>query len=154
MISIRLPFWLRAVALVCAVIVVTGAGVLGYRWYAHPVTLTLAVGSIDGEGSKAMSALASQLVSTGASVRLKVVDTGTALEAAKEFAAGNVDLAVVRGDVGDLSQGQAVVVLTHATVLIIAPPLRREVKKIPARSVLMDRRTTNARGRSAYFVTM
>ena len=150
MISTRLPFWLRAVALVGAVIVMTGAGVLGYRWYAHPVTLTLAVGSIDGEGSKAMSALASQLVSTGASVRLKVVDT----EAAKEFAAGNVDLAVVRGDVGDLSQGQAVVVLTHATVLIIAPPLRREVKKIPARSVLMDRRTTNARGRSAYLVTM
>jgi TRAP-type uncharacterized transport system substrate-binding protein len=122
MIPIKLPFWLRIVSLVGVVILVTGAGVLAYRWYAHPVTLTLAVGSIDGEGAKAMSAMASQLVSTNASVRFKVIDTGTALEAAKEFAAGNVDLAVVRGDVGDLSQAQAVVVLTHATALIVAPP--------------------------------
>jgi TRAP-type uncharacterized transport system substrate-binding protein len=62
------------------------------------------------------------LVSINASVRLKIIDTGTALEAAKEFAAGKVDLAVVRGDVGDLSQAQAVVVLSHVVALIIAPP--------------------------------
>jgi len=120
--SIRIPLWLRVVSLVGVIIVVTGASLLAYRWYARPVTLTLAVGSIDGEGAKAMSAMASQLVSNGASVRLKVIDTGTALESAKQFAAGNVDLAVVRGDVGDLSRAQAIVVLTHATVLIIAPP--------------------------------
>lgn len=62
------------------------------------------------------------MVSINASVRLKIIDTGTALEAAKEFAAGKVDLAVVRGDVGDLSQAQAVVVLSHVVALIIAPP--------------------------------
>jgi len=122
MMSIRMPLWLRVVALIGVIIVVTGASLLAYRWYAHPVTLTLAVGTIDGEGAKAMSAMASQLVSDGASVRLKVIDTGTALESAKQFAAGNVDLAVVRGDVGDLSKAQAIVVLTHATVLIIVPP--------------------------------
>ncbi len=122
MIPIRMPLWLRVVSLIGVIILVTGASLLAYRWYAHPVTLTLAVGSIDGEGAKAMSAMASQLVSDGASVRLKVIDTGTALESARQFAAGDVDLAVVRGDVGDLSQAQAVVVLTHATVLIIAPP--------------------------------
>jgi TRAP-type uncharacterized transport system substrate-binding protein len=55
-------------------------------------------------------------------VRLKIIDVGTALEAAKEFAAGKVDLAVVRGDVGDLSQAQAVIVLSHVVVLVIAPP--------------------------------
>jgi TRAP-type uncharacterized transport system substrate-binding protein len=82
----------------------------------------VAVGSIDGEAPKAMSAIASRLVATNAPVRLKVVDSGTALEAAKGFAAGNVDLAVVRGDVGDLSQAQAVVVVSHMVVLIIAPP--------------------------------
>src|SRR4029077_13158070 len=38
------------------------------------------------------------------------------------FSAGKVDLAVVRGDVGDLSQAQAVVVVSHMVVLIIAPP--------------------------------
>ncbi len=69
-----------------------------------------------------MSAIASQLVSTNAPVRLKVIDSGTALEAAKAFSTGNVDLAVVRGDVGDLSQAQAVVLVSHAVALIIAPP--------------------------------
>jgi TRAP-type uncharacterized transport system substrate-binding protein len=39
-----------------------------------------------------------------------------------QLAAGNVDLAAVRGDVGDLSQAQAIVVLSHVTVLLIAPP--------------------------------
>jgi TRAP-type uncharacterized transport system substrate-binding protein len=63
----------------------------------------VAVGSI-GEASKAMSAIASHLVSINAPVRFKVVDTGTALRAANAFAAGKVNLAVVRGDVGDLSQ--------------------------------------------------
>jgi len=86
------------------------------------VTLSLAVGTIDGEGAKAMSAIAGQLVSDGAPVRLKVIDTGTTVESAKQFAAGKVDLAVVRGDVGDLSQAQAIVVLTHMPVLLIAPP--------------------------------
>src|SRR4029450_8005012 len=57
-----------------------------------------------------------------APVRLKALDTGTALEAAAAFSANKVDLAVVRGDVGDLSQAQAVVVVSHMVVLIIAPP--------------------------------
>ena len=82
----------------------------------------MAVGSIDGEAAKAMSAIAGELVSTNAPVRLKVIDSGTALEAANAFSAGKVDLAVVRGDVGDLSQAQAVVVVSHMAVLIIAPP--------------------------------
>lgn len=55
-------------------------------------------------------------------MRLKVIDSGTALEAAKTFAVGKADLAVVRGDVGDLSEAQAVVVVSHMVVLIIVPP--------------------------------
>ena len=120
--SIRMPFWLRVVSLIGVILLCTGAGLLGYRWYNRPVTLTLAVGSIDGEAARAMSAIASQLASDGASVRLKVIDTGTAIESGKQFAAGNVDLAAVRGDVGDLSQAQAILVLSHMTVLLIAPP--------------------------------
>lgn len=146
MISIRMPSWLRVVSLIGVIVLVTGASLLAYRWYAHPVTLTLAVGSIDGEGAKAMSAIASQLVSDGASVRLNIIDTGTALESAKQFAAGNVDLAVVRGDVGDLSQAQAIVVLTHATVLIIAPPGSSidSIDKLKGRTVGVVGGETNA----------
>jgi TRAP-type uncharacterized transport system substrate-binding protein len=122
MISIRMPFWLRILSLLGVVLICTGAGLFGYRWYNRPVTLTVAIGSIDGEGAKAMSAIASQLAADGAPVRLKVIDTGTSVESGKQFAAGEVDLAAVRGDIGDLSQAQAIVVLSHVTVLLIAPP--------------------------------
>src|SRR6201984_1988114 len=122
MISVKTPFWLRVVSILGIVLLCTAAGLYGYRWYNRPVTLTLAVGSIDGEGARAMSEIAAQLTEDGAPVRLKVIDTGTTVEAGKQFAAGNVDLAAVRGDVGDLSQAQAIVVLSHVTVLLIAPP--------------------------------
>src|SRR6202051_3947537 len=120
--SLSLPIWLRFVRLLGPVARAPGAGLLGYRYYTRPTTLSVAVGSLDGETAKAMSAIASRLVSTNAPVRLKVIDSGTALEAAKAFSAGKADLAVVRGDVGDLSQAQAVVVVSHVVVLVIVPP--------------------------------
>ena len=69
-----------------------------------------------------MSALASKLAQQKAPVRLTMVETPSALDAANAFAAGKVDLAVVRGDVGDLSQAQAVAVVAHAVALLVAPP--------------------------------
>src|SRR6202790_3064739 len=122
MVSLKLPLWLRFFLLLGALGVATGASLFAYRYCTRPVTLSVAVGSVDGEAAKAMSAIASRLVETNAPVRLKVIDTGTALEAANAFSAGKVDLAVVRGDVGDLSQARAVVVVSHVVVLIIAPP--------------------------------
>lgn len=65
---------------------------LAYRYYTRPVTLTPAVGLADGEAAKAMSAIASELVSTNAPV-LTVIDSGTALGAADAFSSGKVDLA-------------------------------------------------------------
>ena len=122
MVSLNFPLWLRFVLLVGVVGLVSGASLIAYRYYARPVTLSVAVGSIDGEAAKAMSAIASRLASTNAPVRLTVIDSGTALGAANMFSAGKVDLAVVRGDVGDLSKALAVVVVSHVVALIIAPP--------------------------------
>ena len=122
MISLNFPLWLRFVLLLGAVGLASGAGLFAYRYYTRPVTLSVAVGSIDGEAAKAMSAIASRLAATNAPVRFRVVDSGTALEAANAFSAGKVDLAVVRGDVGDLSQAKAVVIVSHMVVLIVAPP--------------------------------
>jgi TRAP-type uncharacterized transport system substrate-binding protein len=122
MVSLNLPLWLRFVLLVGIVGLVSGASLIAYRYYTRPVTLSVAAGSIDGEAAKAMSAIAGRLASTNAQVRLKVIDSGTVLEAAKTFSAGNADLAVVRGDVGDLSKAQAVVVMSHVAALIVAPP--------------------------------
>lgn len=147
MVSIRMPFWLRIVSLLGVVAIGAGAGFFAYRWYSSPVTLTLAVGSIDGEGARAMSAMASQFVTDRAPVRFKVIDTGTALESAKVFAAGSVDLAVVRGDVGDLSQAQAIVVLTPVTVLLIAPPGSNidSIEKLKGRTIGVLAGETNSK---------
>jgi TRAP-type uncharacterized transport system substrate-binding protein len=122
MTSIRLSLWLRFVLIAGLAAIAAGAGLLAYRYYTKPVSLTVAVGSVDGEAAKAMSAIASKLVSINAPVRLTIIDTGTALAAGKMFAAGTTDLAVVRGDVGDLSQAQAVVVVSHLVALVMAPP--------------------------------
>ena len=120
--SIRVPSWLRMVLVAGVVVLVTGAGLFGYRWYSRPTTLTVAVGSLDGEATKLMSALASRLAAANAPVRLKLVETTSALEAAEMFSSSKTDLAVVRGDVGDLSQAQAIVILARAVVLLVAPP--------------------------------
>ncbi|MEA2822655.1 MAG: hypothetical protein QOJ86_4659, partial [Bradyrhizobium sp.] len=120
--SMRLPTWLRVVLVVGVFVLATGAGLFAYHWYNKPVTLTIAVGSLDGEAAKVMSAIAGRLVAMSAPVRLKAIETGSALEAANAFASGKTDLAVVRGDVGDLSQAQAVIVVAKAVALLIAPP--------------------------------
>ena len=120
--SVKFPIWLRLVLVAGVFVLAAGAGLYAYRWYVRPTTLTIAVGSFDGEASKIVSAIASRLVTTGAPVRLSVVEADSALGAAAAFSSGKVDLAVVRGDVGDLSQAQAVVVVSRAVALIMAPP--------------------------------
>src|SRR3979411_492866 len=66
MVSLNLPLWLRFVLLVGVIGLASGASLLAYRYYTRPVTLTVAVGSIDGEAAKAMSAMANRLVLTHA----------------------------------------------------------------------------------------
>lgn len=120
--SIRLPTWVRFALVIGVTLIAAGAGLVGYRWFTRPTTLSIAVGSLDGEAAKVMTAIASRLTSMSAPVRLRVVEVPSALGAAEAFASNKVDLAVVRGDVGDLSQAQAVAVVAKAVVLIVAPP--------------------------------
>ena len=118
----RLPAWLRITLVAGIAVLVAGAGLLGWRWYAKPATLTVAVGSLDGEASRLVTAIARKLTQSGAPVRFSMIETGSALEAANIFASGKADLAVVRGDAGDLSQAQVVAIVAHAVALLVAPP--------------------------------
>ena len=94
------------IALVVGLAALTvGLGFYAYRYSIRPVTLTVAAGSLDGEGARLMNALASRLASTANSrIRLKVIDTGTPLGAAEAFSKGEADLAIVRGDATDLKR--------------------------------------------------
>src|SRR3954449_6530621 len=114
--------WVRIAIVAGALVLVTATGLLAYHWYYRPTTLRVAVGSLDGEAGRIVSAIASRLAATNASVRLNVVETSSAVEAATAFSSGKTELAVVRADVGDLSQAQAVIVVAHAVALLIASP--------------------------------
>jgi TRAP-type uncharacterized transport system substrate-binding protein len=119
---IALPLWVRAVLLAGVVCIIAGAGLISYRLYMRPTILTIAVGSLDGEAKRTASVIAGHLATTNSSIRLKVENAGNVLDAAKEFAAGSADLAVVRADVGDLSQARTVAVTAYGVVMIVAPP--------------------------------
>ncbi|RAI43456.1 TAXI family TRAP transporter solute-binding subunit [Rhodoplanes roseus] len=118
----RLPRWLRVTVVLAAIVIALGVGLYGYRFFTTPRTLTVAVGSIDGELPKTVSAMATRLATINAPVRLKVVDKGTVIDAEKAFAAGEVDLVVGRGDVGNLADARAVVIVSNTVVLIVTPP--------------------------------
>jgi TRAP-type uncharacterized transport system substrate-binding protein len=118
----RLPSWLRITLVAGIAVLIAGAGLFAWRWYSKPTTLTVAVGSLDGEASRLVTTIARKLTQSNAPVRFNMIETGSALEAANSFASGKADLAVVRGDVGDLSQAQVVAIVARAVVLLVAPP--------------------------------
>jgi len=117
--------WPRRVriALVAGVVAFAcGVGAFAYDYFTRPETLTVAAGSVDGNAFRLMSAIAARLASTSSSVRLNVVDKGTALDAVKAFSDGEADLATARADIGDLSAARTVVIVANAVVLIVVPP--------------------------------
>src|SRR5262245_23558724 len=118
----RLPRWLRIVLVLSLATLATGAGFFAYRYVTQPTTLTIAAGSFDGDLPRILSAMASRMATANAPVRLKVIDKGTATEAAKEFSGGKVDLAVARADTVDLSTARTVLMMTHGVMLIVVPP--------------------------------
>jgi TRAP-type uncharacterized transport system substrate-binding protein len=120
--QIAMPLWVRAILLAGVVCIVAGVGLISYRLYQRPQTLTIAVGSFDGEGKQIASIIAGQLATTDSTIRFKVENSGTALDAAKAFAAGAADLAVVRADAVDRQQARAVAVTAQGVVMIVAPP--------------------------------
>jgi TRAP-type uncharacterized transport system substrate-binding protein len=118
----RMPRWLRVALVLGITVLACGGGLYVYRNVTNPTTLTVAVGSFEGDAVQLMSTIATRLASIGAPVRLKVLDKGAALDAFKIFSDGQADLAVVRSDIGDLSAAEAIVVITRGVLLIVALP--------------------------------
>jgi TRAP-type uncharacterized transport system substrate-binding protein len=100
---------------------VIAGGWLSYRYFAKPIYLTVAAGSVDGEALALISAISARLAASNAHVRLRVVDTGTSAKASEMLATHKADLAIVRGDTGGLSDARSVLLLTHGVVLLVAP---------------------------------
>jgi TRAP-type uncharacterized transport system substrate-binding protein len=117
-----LPFWARITLVAGLFGIAAGAALVSYQFYRRPTLLTLAVGSSDGDARQIASIIAGRLATGNSPVRLKVENSGTALDAAKALAAGKADLAIVRADVGDLHEGRAVALTARGVLTIVAPP--------------------------------
>jgi len=120
--QIALPRWIRAALLATVCCIVAGAGLIAYRFYTRPTTLTLAVGAADGEARQTVALIAGRLAATDSRIRLKVDSAGNVRDAATAFGVGHVDLAVVRADLVDRQQARAVAVMAHGVAMIVAPP--------------------------------
>jgi len=114
--------WLRATLVGCFVVAVTGAGIVAYKSFTKPETMTIAAGSADSASVRVMTAIANRLTKSDSTIRLKIEPQGNTLEAAKAFAAGVADLAIVRADMADRSKARTVVLVSYAAVMIIVPP--------------------------------
>ena len=77
-----------------------GSAALAYCWYYRPTTLTIAVGSLDGEEARIVSTIAARLVSMKAPVPLSVIDVPSALDAAQGVCHGRSGT-VFQTDLGD-----------------------------------------------------
>ena len=117
-----LPRWVRIGIVFSALCFIAAACTMAYRWFTAPVTLTVAVASIDGEAPRLMNAIASGLPLSGTRIRLDFVQKESTIAATDAFANEEVDLAVVRSDVGNLSTARTVVLLAYGTVVVVAPP--------------------------------
>lgn len=120
--SSRSPRWLRILLVLGVVLLTLGAGFYAYRYASRPTTVTVAVGSVDGDANKVLLAISSRMTSANSGVRLKVVDKGTARDASMAFGAGEVDLAIVRADAPGLSNARTLIQVSHGVLLIVVPP--------------------------------
>ena len=120
--TIAFPFWGRVLLLAGLFGLVLGAGLLAWRYVERPTTLTLAVGSLDGEAGRTASIIASHFADKKSSIRLNIERFDDVVASGKAFAEGKADLAVIRADVGDLSAARSVAVLTKGVAMLLAPP--------------------------------
>lgn len=111
----------RIALVVGLLLLAAGTGLGAYQYLTRPITLTVAGGSVDGEVVRALSLLAERVASGKTRIRLKVVDTATAIAASQALAKKQVDLAVLRADVGDSSAARSVVLITHLTAMVVVP---------------------------------
>jgi TRAP-type uncharacterized transport system substrate-binding protein len=117
-----LPFRGRVALLIGIFGFAAGAALMSYQFYRRPVVLTLAVGSSDGAARQIASLIAGRLATTNSPIRLKVENAGTEADAARAFAAGTTDLAIVRADADNLRDGRAVAATARGVLTLIAPP--------------------------------
>jgi TRAP transporter TAXI family solute receptor len=120
----------RAVLVTLAgVLAIVGVLVGAYYYVERPVTLKIAVGPPNSDDVKVVQTLSQAFSQHRSYVRLKPVQTDTAVASAEALAQGHVDLAIIRGDLDVPKNAQAVATLRKNFVVLWVPPARGKSKK-------------------------
>jgi TRAP transporter TAXI family solute receptor len=101
----------------------------GYYFAMKPVTLRIAVGPANSDDVKVVQALTQAFAQSKGYVRLRPIQTDGAVASAQALADGNVDLAIVRGDLDVPKNAQAVAILRKNVVVMWVPPAKSRPKK-------------------------
>ena len=122
----------RARLLIYAALVPTAIaiGILAGKVLAFPTTLRVAVGVAGGENYRLVEAMNQVFTRERTGLRLKIIRTPTATDAAAKLDAGEAELAVSRADVAIPRQGDTVVIL-HSDPVIILATQRSGVTRMP-----------------------
>ena len=107
----------------------TFAGV--YYFAMRPVILKIAVGPANSDDLKVVQALTQAFTQTRSYVRLRPVQTDGAVASAEALAQGNVDLAIIRGDLEVPKNAQAVATLRKNVAVLWVPPPAKGKKAGP-----------------------
>ena len=114
--------WLRVALVLSATILAVAIGLFTYRFVTAPRTVTVAVGSFDGDIARLMTGIAGRMASSNSPVRTQGRGQGNCRRSVEGFVFGETELAIVRGDVGDLSAARTLVQISQGVLLIVTPP--------------------------------
>jgi TRAP transporter TAXI family solute receptor len=104
------------------ILAVIGSLVGIYYFAMRPETLRIAVGPANSDDLKVVQALTQAFTQARGHVRLRLVQTDGAAASAKALEEGNVDLAIVRGDLDMPKNAQAVAILRKNVAVLWVPP--------------------------------
>jgi hypothetical protein len=112
----------RAVLVTLAgVLAIVGVLVGAYYYVERPVVLKIAVGPPNSDDVKVVQTLSQAFSQHRSYVRLRPVQTDTAVASAEALAQGHVDLAIIRGDLDVPKNAQAVATLRKNFVVLWVP---------------------------------
>jgi TRAP-type uncharacterized transport system substrate-binding protein len=110
--------WLMTIA---SVFLVSGTAAVAYYVASQPTRLKIAVGPPESDDVRAVEAITNQLKRERSHFRLHMIVKAGPLDAAKAIDSGEVDLAVVRRDLGLPKDGAAIAILRRNVVVLFVP---------------------------------
>ena len=125
----------RWLLVIFAFLLVTGAGLAGWRQFSKPAVLKIAVGPADSVDANLISAFARTLAGKASDIRLNIEMTSGPVESIKKLMAGEVQLAVARADGVPSDRIRSIAVL-HTDPVVVAVT---DQSKLPDLGALKDK---------------